>query len=341
MSARQRFVTTLFSLFLTGMIGTVYAQDFPSSTSAETTKIVFHNAADLPSVLEHVGSARIVKLRAFVTDEGQVDTVRQAVADAFRARQSLPAMTVVRVGRLPGGVPVSWESIAESSQTANAQGLAFISGQAASAPDPETPLASMAEKSRAALRSCLRASDARSEDVVRVTCLMSSLADLDAVKRVMEAEFTQAAFGYIQLEKTPSRAVIECEAVARLRSAPSQPLLMVHPSDLEQSPNYSHVALVGSPNVAFTSAHLAKGEDAASARAAFEELRDSLQEAGASIGRVAMSSLYPTSPKASKLISDTRFDFYDRANPPASTLMNFEGLPGGSVFAVDVVAPIE
>ena len=47
----------------------------------------------------------------------------------------------------------------------------------------------------------------------------------------------------------------------------------------------------------------------------------SLQAAGASIKQVAMSSLFPTSQAASDLIRQTRFDFYDKTRPPASTLL--------------------
>jgi enamine deaminase RidA (YjgF/YER057c/UK114 family) len=161
------------------------------------------------------------------------------------------------------------------------------------------------------------------------------------VQRVVEDAFSEAAVTYVQLEEAPTRAVIECEAVARLRSTPSEPLHLVQPAELERSPNYSHVALVGSPNLLFTSEHVARKPDEQSARGAFEALQRSLEEAGASIRRVAMSNLYPSSPKAADMINRTRFDFYDRDNPPGSTLMIYEGLPDKSFFAVDVVAPIE
>ena len=39
------------------------------------------------------------------------------------------------------------------------------------------------------------------------------------------------------------------------------------------------------------------------------------------------------------MVRKVRFEFYDRARPPASTLLLFDGLPvSGAPFAVDVIA---
>ena len=311
------------------------AGEFPAFHTADIARAAFHTHGDLPSLLKAVGSGKVVRLRVFTTDPGAAGSIRTSIAEAFRRRsQPLPALTIVGVGAARGGAV--WESISEAPRTVNPHGLAFISGQPASAPEPSAPLAPLAEKSVAAIDSCLRAAGTRREDVLRVTCLMSSLSDAGAVKGVMERAYPRAAASYIQLRKTATGAIIECEAVARLRSAPPQPFSLVQPPDLSSSPNYSHVALLGPSSVVLTSAHAGRHE---SPRAVFDQLAKTLDKAGASIRRVAMSGIYPTSREATDVVRQTRFDFYDRQYPPASTMLPFESLPDNASFAIELIAP--
>jgi enamine deaminase RidA (YjgF/YER057c/UK114 family) len=52
-----------------------------------------------------------------------------------------------------------------------------------------------------------------------------------------------------------------------------------------------------------------------------------------------MSSIYPLTNAIMERIRAIRFDFYDRASPPASTMLPFEGLPSvDATFALDVIA---
>lgn len=171
-----------------------------------------------------------------------------------------------------------------------------------------------------------------------LTCLMSGLEDLAAVRQLLEREYSNAAFSYVQLERKPTRTVIECEAVTRLRAALSESPRYLNPPGLPPSPNYTHLLLVNFPLLVMTSAQAAKGLDDSNAQAAFQALPGVLTKAGADIRRVVMSNLYPTSTAASELVRRTRFNFYERSHPPASTMMVYEGLPGGGSFAVDVVA---
>jgi enamine deaminase RidA (YjgF/YER057c/UK114 family) len=176
-------------------------------------------------------------------------------------------------------------------------------------------------------------------DVLRATCFVTSLADVDGAERMARRAFPAAALSFVQLQRNPARALVECETVARLRAAEKESLRFVNPSGLNASPNYSHVALVGAQRVVFSDLSLAQGVQEAEARLAFAQLEKALQAGGASIKDVAMSHLYPVSQAASELIRDTRFGFYDKSRPPASTLLLFEALPGGAAFGVEVVAP--
>ncbi|MFN0122771.1 MAG: hypothetical protein ACKV2V_19910, partial [Blastocatellia bacterium] len=71
------------------------------------------------------------------------------------------------------------------------------------------------------------------------------------------------------------------------------------------------------------------------------QLDQRLQKVGSSVRHTAFSSVFPVSADAAALVRKVRFDFYDTTRPPASTLLEFEGLPGkGASFGVDVVAII-
>ncbi|MBO0719900.1 MAG: RidA family protein [Blastocatellia bacterium] len=81
------------------------------------------------------------------------------------------------------------------------------------------------------------------------------------------------------------------------------------------------------------------GPQEAETRAAFAQLQQALESAGSSIKQVEMSQLYPTSRTGSELVRKVRFDFYDKARPPASTLLIFEGLQDANAsIAVAVIA---
>jgi len=62
---------------------------------------------------------------------------------------------------------------------------------------------------------------------------------------------------------------------------------------------------------------------------------------GASVKDVAMSHIYPLSNQSADQVRRIRFEFYDKARPPASTMLIFEGLPSmDASFAVDAVAVV-
>jgi enamine deaminase RidA (YjgF/YER057c/UK114 family) len=54
---------------------------------------------------------------------------------------------------------------------------------------------------------------------------------------------------------------------------------------------------------------------------------------------MAWSSIYPLSGSIADEVRKIRFEYYDQARPPASTLLPFEGLPSmDASFAVDAIA---
>ena len=144
---------------------------------------------------------------------------------------------------------------------------------------------------------------------------------------------------FVQIQRAPLHSVAECEAVARLSAPAGQPLRFVNPGGSAGSSGSSQAALVGAPQVVLTGAQLGfhfKDEDA---RLVFKRLDKELGEAGASLRQAAMVNAYPLSNSIGGLVRKVRAEFYGPSNPPAGTMLPFEGLPAlDASFAVDVIA---
>lgn len=295
----------------------------------------------LRSLLVQVRDASIVKIRAFVAGTGDLRRVPAVVSETFtERRRPLPAVSVVQVGALPlAGAQVALEAVAVEKRDVNPHGLAFISGQLASAPDPLAPAGPLLEKSLSGLQAAVKAAGTGDQDVLRVTCFIAHLEDWINLRRLVAARFPRAAVNLVQPQRAPIRGFVECEAVARLRSAPSVALELLNPPTLPQSESYSQIALVGPARVALTGTQLGFRSTEDDARLAFQRLGRTLQEAGASLQQVAVAHLYPLSSAIGDLLRRVRSEFYSRQAPPASTMLPFEGLPSlDASFGVDVIA---
>lgn len=348
---RKCTATALLFLFL--LIVNASAQPrvprVPRLVEAETARLRFQ-VSDVPqagTVAEQVRqclrgfSSPVVALRAFVVGQENAATVRDAVEAEFKKRrQPLPALSIIIVGALPHqNARVQIEAVTTAKQSANPNGIAFVSGQPASLEQPVARVAPLIEKSLSALRTAHQAIKAQPADVLRATCFVSSLDDVAEVKQMMRREFPQAALSVIQLQQTADRSLVECETVTRLQTPVKEGLRFLNPPGLAASPNYSHLALIGARRLFFSELVVAASAREADAVYAFARLEQALTGAGSSIKQVAMSQLYPITQAGSELVRKVRFDFYDKAHPPASTLLIFEGLPIASAsFAVAVIA---
>ncbi len=329
-------------------------KDPPAIIQADTGRIFFDVSPLMPKGLlsQQVRDAlkalqrtarrgAIVKLRAFVAGTGDMRRVQTIVSESFTERRlPLPVLSVVQVGALPmEGAQVVIEATGVAKKTENPHGIAFISGQAASSGEMLLDVAPLARKSIAGVADAVKAAGAQPEDVLRATCFLSSLQDVNAVREIAAAQFPKAEWNFVQILRAPARAIAECEAVARLRAPAGAPLRLLNPPGLPQSPNYSQIALVGAPKLLLSGSRLAFRFQPDDARLAFQRLGRDLEQAGGSLRQVAMSSIYPLSDAVGDLVRKVRFEFYDKDNPPASTMLPFEGLPGlDASFAVEVVA---
>ncbi|HPQ16348.1 MAG TPA: RidA family protein [Bryobacteraceae bacterium] len=326
--------------------------DPPAVVTAETDRLVFHvtplSAKGLLSQQVRDAlkwllrqKATVVRLRAFVAGTGDMRRVQAIVSEVFSDKKlPLPALSVVQVGALPlDGAQVVLESMAMSRNPVNPHGLAFISGQGASVEKPLQPLAPLFDQSVERMRAALQAAGLKPADVLCVTCYLSSLDELTAIRQRAHAEFPKAALNFVQRTREPLQSLVECEAVARLRRRPAQPLVFVNPPELAGPSDTSQIALVGGRRLALTGTQLAFGFDDDDARLAFQRLGRSLAQKGASYDHVAVTRIYPLSSSIAELVRKIRPEFCGRERPPAGTMVAFQGLPSlDASFALDVIA---
>jgi len=332
--------------------------DPPNAVKADPARLVFHvsplSGKGLLSQQVRDGikalwrlnkGASIVRLRAWVAGTGDMRRVSNIVSEMFvDKRQPLPVVNVVQVGLLPmDGAQVLLEATSVAKKVQNPHGLAFISGQAGSAPiDPANPsmkVAHLAAKGAEDLKKALAGVQLEAKDVVRVTCLSTSLEDYAEARQAVVKEFPQAALAFVQSVRSPSSHVVECEAVARLKAPLGAPVKFVQPAGLTASPNFTHVVLVNAPLVVLTTTQLAFRAQDADVRLAFSRLQGILESAGSGAKHVLFSNIYPLTAAMADKVRSIRFEFYDPSKPPASTMLPFEGLPSlDASFGVDVVA---
>jgi enamine deaminase RidA (YjgF/YER057c/UK114 family) len=315
-------------------------KDPPQAVVAQADRLAFHVSAlsakgllsaqlrdALKSLFQQSHGAQIVKIRAFVAGSGDLRRVQELVSETFTdKRLNLPALSVIQVGALPlEGAQVVLESTASEKKIVNAHGLAFISGQRSTLTDPVGPL-----------QTAIHTAGLEGTDVRRVTCFLSNLDKKDFVRGQVSSAFPGAAADYVQIHRASLlEDLAECEAVAALRAAPLKPLRLVSPVE----GSYSMAALVHPGRIALTGTQLAFRFEDADVRLAFGRLGKALESVGATFKNVAMTSIYPLTRGSQDRVSRIRFEYYDKAAPPASTMLLFEGLPSmDTAFAIDVVA---
>jgi enamine deaminase RidA (YjgF/YER057c/UK114 family) len=322
------------------------AKELPGAITAETDRLAFgaspligkgllsQQTRDALKALLKTNHGTIVKLRAFVAGSGDLRRVGELTAETFTEKHlPLPVLSVVQVGALPmDGAQVVLESIEVDKRVVNPHGIAFLAGQ--SAPS--------VAQSLARLTVALSAGGMQSEDVMRVTCFVSSLDEQRDAHQLMTAAFPAAIVNYVQMQREPVTPAAECEAVARLRRPIAESVSFLNPADLDNSPNYSQLALVKSPKLVITGTQLAFGNQEGDIKLAFDRLQRVLSSSSARFDQVVMSHTYVTSSAIIPRVRTVRAGYYSSTAPPASTLLSFQGLPSlDAAFGVDVIAAVD
>lgn len=329
-------------------------KELPSAVVGETRRLTFHVTPlsgkgllsaqirdALKALLRETAGNQVLKIRAFTAGSGDLRRVRDLVSEVFTdKKQSLPVLSLIQSGGLPlEGAQVVLEAIVAGKKEVSPFGLVFLSASTAVSANPLDPVAPLAEKALGTMRQALKASGSEPADVLRVTCFLSSLENLAATRKLVEAEFPRTAFNYVQTQRSPNQASASCEAVARLKWNTGTRLQVMNVEGTQPDPGESQIALVAARHVVLTGTQVSFGYQEQDSRLAFGRLQKVLESAGVGFPDVAFAHYYPLASSIGNQVKKLRAGYFDLAHPPAVSMLVFEGLPSMDAgFAVDVVA---
>ncbi len=295
----------------------------------------------IKSLRNHARGGQIVKLRAFVAGTGDLRRVQAIVSDEFTDKKlPLPALSTILVGLLPGeGTQVIMEGVIVSKKAVNPQGLAFLSGMGGISKEQPDQVLPMLDRAITDLSKATKIAGSDKSDVLRVTCLLSSLTQIGEVRTRLAIAFPNAAATAVQAQRAHGTSLAECEAVVRLQKAPADAVVFLNPADMAPSPNFSKLVLTKSPQLILTGTQTAFNSQESDIRLAFERMAKVLNTQKSGMKKVLFSHLYPLSNRLLETARKIRFDFFDSTRPPASTALVFEGLPSmDAMLAFELVA---
>jgi enamine deaminase RidA (YjgF/YER057c/UK114 family) len=143
------------------------------------------------------------------------------------------------------------------------------------------------------------------------------------------------------MRREPSPTVAECEAIARMAKPQTEPVKYINPTGLPSSPNFSQLAAVSAPKIVFSGLQLAFNSHESDIKLAFDRLAKTLDSQGVNYHHVFMTSIYALTQQAIDRTRALRFNYLNKAKPPASTLLPFEGLPSlDATMGLEVVAAL-
>lgn len=271
---------------------------------------------------------KVYRYRAFVRPDADIGLLNLTL----RA----PVLSVIRVASMPHpDQKISLEAVTSGGR--NPHGLVFISGQGVGKNEVLPKVSPLAQTAFDNLDKALKAVQLTAADVLTVTCYLSALGDVGEVQAMAMTRYPSATRNHLQIPMGYGRALVECEAVARAKSA----VAFVSPEGLAKSPNFTHVAGISSNHMVWSGLHTAAKCDEAGVRKMFQSLAAALQKHGADAKNVTFSYLYPTTQESTDLTRNLRFEVYSKQNPPASTLIPFAGVGDkNACTAVEVAAAV-
>jgi enamine deaminase RidA (YjgF/YER057c/UK114 family) len=320
-------------------------KELPGAVTGETRRLTFHvtplsargllsaQVRDALKALTHeTGGNPVLKIRAFVAGSGDLRRVRDLVSEVFTDRKlPLPALSLIQSGGLPlEGAQVVLEAVSAGKKEVNPHGLVFLSAHVVTSDNPLDPVAPLAAQSLDRLKVALKTAAAEPADVVRVTCFLSSLENLAATRKLVEADYPRAALNYVQNQRSPARALAACEAVARLTRNTGTRV------SFQPETGEPLAALVSAQHIVLTGTQVSYGYQESNSRLAFERLQKVLESNGVSGRDVAFAHYYPLADPLAAQVRKLRAEFFAAS---AGSIILFEGLPGMDAgFAVDVIA---
>lgn len=309
-------------------------KDPPLTVVAETDRLVFHVSPlsskgllsqqirdAVKALWNNTKGAQIVKIRAFVAGSGDMRRVPAVVSEMFTdKRQPLPAVSVVQVGGLPmDGAQVVLEAISIAKKPVNPNGIAFISGQPATVVDAVKPL-----------KAVMDGLEPRA-----ITCFMNMLDKAGDVRVNVGTGYPAAVINIVQLRRDTVGDFVECEAVAAVQQPMAKP---IEYRNIQQN-RHSDAVLLGPGRIVISGTQLAFGSGEEDVRLAFGRLEKAIAPTGSKLGDVVFARFYPLTSAAAEAARKVRFEFSDAKQPPATTMLVFEGLPSmDASFGVEIVS---
>ncbi len=284
---------------------------------------------------------QIVKLRAFVAGTGDLRRVQAIVSEEFSEKKlPIPTLSTIQVGLLPmEGAQVVMEAVVVAKKPVNAHGLGLLSGMGGYGKEEPDQVLPMLDRALADLAKASQVAGSYKSDVLKVTCMLSSLAQIAEVRTRVATAFPSAIFTAFQAQRGHGVSLAECEGVVRLTKAPAQPVAFLNPEDMQPSPRFSKFVLVNAPRLVLTGTQVAFNFEENDVRLAFQRMAKVLEGQKSGMKQVVFSNLYPISNRILETARKVRFEFFDAAKPPASTALVFEGLPSmDASLAIELVA---
>lgn len=314
----------------------------PAAVIADVSRLVFFSSdlsgkgllsqqtrEAIRTLLHKSRGATVLKIRAFVAGTGDLRRVQTIISEVFEEKRlTIPVVTTVQVGALPlEGAQVVLEAVGADRKVQAEHGVLFLSGHPAKR-----------EAEPDALIESLRKNGVEESGVQQVTCFLNRVDTDGAVKARLTSTFANASINVVQTQRLPSEMFEECEAVAYAAAAPDTPIQFK--DGLPGS--FSKVAIVGPQKVALSGLQLAFRNDDEDVRRAFTRLSKALEGVGAKLGDTVFTNFYPVTRSVADRARKLRFEFYNSANPPASTLLLFEGLPSNdAILGMEAIAVLK
>jgi enamine deaminase RidA (YjgF/YER057c/UK114 family) len=309
-------------------------KDPPLTVIAPTERLVFHVSPlsskgllsqqirdAVKALWSATRGAQIVKIRAFVAGSGDMRRVPAVVSEMFTDKHlAIPAISVVQVGGLPlDGAQVVLESMAVDKKPVNPNGLAFVSGQAATSADPLSPLQAVME----------------GLDPRAITCFLNVLDKASDVRVKVGSAYPKAVTNFVQLRRDTLGDFVECEAVAAVIDPTKNGVEYRNAKENR----YSDAVILPPGRIVISGTQLAFGSGEEDVRLAFGRLEKAITPAGGKLSDVVVARLYPLTSAAAEATRKVRFEFSDPKQPPATTMLVFEGLPSlDAAFGVEVIS---
>jgi enamine deaminase RidA (YjgF/YER057c/UK114 family) len=284
---------------------------------------------------------QIVKLRAFVAGTGDLRRVQAIVSEEFSEKHlPIPALSTIQVGLLPAeGAQVVMEAVVVAKKPVNPHGLGLLSGMGGYGKEEPDQVLPMLDRALTDLAKASQVAGSYKSDVMRVTCMLSSLTQINEVRTRVATAFPSAVFTAFQAQRGHGVALAECEGVVRLAKDPAEPVVFMNPTDMAPSPRFSKFVLVNAPRLVLTGTQVAFNFEENDVRLAFQRMTKVLDAQKSGMKQVVFSNLYPISNRILETARKVRFEFFDPAKPPASTALVFEGLPSmDASLAIELVA---